>query len=50
MGSLVRGIRGAITVERNDAQEIIEATRELLRELVQNNQLEEEAICSVFLR
>ncbi len=32
-----RGVRGATTVERNDAQEILSATRELLAALVQAN-------------
>lgn len=48
MGSVVRGVRGAITVEQNNGQEIIEATRELLIEIVQSNQLKIEDICSAF--
>lgn len=48
MGAVVRGIRGAITVERNDQQEILQATRELLEKLVEENKLEVEDICSVF--
>jgi chorismate mutase len=36
----VRGIRGATTVERNEADAIVEATEELLRELIQRNDLE----------
>ncbi len=33
----VRGIRGATTVEANDAPQILEATRELLQELLTAN-------------
>jgi len=42
----VRGIRGAITVERNDAGEIIAATRELLEAIIKENDLEPEDIAS----
>ncbi|ASS86342.1 chorismate mutase [Geobacillus sp. FSL K6-0789] len=34
---MIRGIRGAITVERNEAGEIIAATETLLREMVRAN-------------
>jgi chorismate mutase len=34
---MLRGIRGATTVERNDAGQIAERTRELLRLLVERN-------------
>ena len=36
---MVRGIRGATTVERNDATEIREATMELLKMILDENQL-----------
>jgi chorismate mutase len=42
----VRGIRGAITVERNDAGEIIAATRELLEAIIKENDLDPEDIAS----
>ncbi|MFA4844516.1 MAG: chorismate mutase [Candidatus Margulisiibacteriota bacterium] len=42
----VRGIRGAITVPRNDKGEIISATRELLQALVVENGLEVAEIAS----
>lgn len=35
----VRGIRGAITVEKNCSQEILSATRELLSQIIQKNSL-----------
>ena len=48
MGAVVRGIRGAITVERNESQQILEATQELLEKIVQENRLAIEDICSAF--
>lgn len=43
----VRGIRGAITVRRNDAQEIIDATQELVTEIMKRNEVDPEEIASV---
>ncbi|BDG36557.1 chorismate mutase [Saccharococcus caldoxylosilyticus] len=34
---MIRGIRGAITVERNEANEIVDATETLLREMIRAN-------------
>lgn len=45
----VRGIRGATTVEQNDADEILAATAELLHRIVEYNEVDPEAICSVFV-
>jgi chorismate mutase len=42
----VQGIRGATTVSRNDAAEILEATDELLRTLIDANDLEPDDIVS----
>jgi len=42
-----RGIRGATTVERNDREEILAATTELLQLLVLHNELQTEDIASV---
>lgn len=39
-------LRGAITVERNDAQSILEATRELMGELMRRNDLVPEQMVS----
>jgi len=47
-GGLVRGIRGAINVSQNDKLEIIQATTELLTKMVEENNLEKEAIASIF--
>lgn len=43
---MVRGIRGAITVEHNDAAEIKEATQELLHKILVDNDLKTEDIAS----
>jgi chorismate mutase len=45
-GTRIHGIRGATTVAHNDAQEILAATDELLRTLIQANQLEPDDIVS----
>jgi chorismate mutase len=45
----VRGIRGATTVEHNDAEEILQATVELLRQIVEENAVDPDDLCSVFV-
>src|SRR5260370_31376340 len=42
-----RGIRGATTVERNESEEILAATKELLQLMVEGNNLRVEDIASV---
>ncbi|HEY49732.1 MAG TPA: chorismate mutase [Dehalococcoidia bacterium] len=42
-----RGIRGAITVEANTREDILEATKELLLEMVEANGIKVEDIASV---
>ena len=46
----VRGVRGAITVEANDKPEILDATRELLEEIIARNDLADfsEIVSAVF--
>src|SRR5207245_10063112 len=44
----VRGIRGAITASANTEEAITEATEELLRELVQLNDLDVAEICFAY--
>jgi len=46
---MVRGIRGATTVEQNDKDQILQATRELLLKIVEENRIVPEEICSVFI-
>lgn len=43
---VLRGIRGAITVERNEAAEIAAATRELIETIIKENSLDPEDIAS----
>jgi len=43
---MVRGIRGAITVEDNDSEEIIEATARLVQEMVRQNKVQLEDIAA----
>jgi len=45
----VRGIRGAITIEVNEEQPILDATTELLHEIVQANAIIPDDICSVLV-
>lgn len=44
----VRGIRGAISVDRNEAGEILDRTSELLQEIIKANQLNKADIISAF--
>lgn len=44
---MIRGIRGATTVERNDTEEIIRATEELLEEMARQNEFRTDDIASV---
>ncbi len=48
MTSKVRGIRGAITVANNTKEDILEGTTILLDEIIKNNDLILEDICSIF--
>ncbi len=43
-----RGIRGATTVEKNDREEILAATKELLRLLIEKNDIQAEDVASAF--
>lgn len=45
----VRGIRGAITVDANEGALIARATKEMMMDLVAQNDLAPEDICSVFI-
>ena len=44
----VRGIRGAITVESNNREAILEATRELLGELIRSNAVQADDVASAW--
>lgn len=43
-----RGVRGAITVAHNDADEILSATREMLEALIKENQMYPDDIASAY--
>ena len=42
----LRALRGAITVEENDADAIVDATEELVREVMERNELRAEDLVS----
>jgi chorismate mutase len=44
--SAVRGVRGAITVERDDAALLLDATERLLREIVAENGIQSDDVAS----
>ncbi|MFA6430898.1 MAG: chorismate mutase [Candidatus Margulisiibacteriota bacterium] len=44
---ILRGIRGAITVQKNEKKEIVEATKELLEKIISENSIEVENVASV---
>jgi chorismate mutase len=46
---VVRGVRGATTVSRNDAEEITSATERLLREMIKANNIEPSDVASVLI-
>ncbi|WP_243386579.1 chorismate mutase [Bacillus kexueae] len=46
---MIRGIRGAITVEENEANSIIEATEKLIKRMVNENEIKPDYIASVFI-
>lgn len=48
MGMRFRGIRGAITVEVNRPEEILQATTELLAEMMRANDLQVDDVASAF--
>jgi len=43
----VRGIRGAITVNSNTKEEVINATKELLQEMIKENEVTIDDICFI---
>ena len=46
---MIRGIRGAITIEINEKSQIESKTEFLLREMIQQNNLEAESIASILI-
>lgn len=48
MQPMCRGVRGATTVEHNTAAEILQATEDLLQQMIDANGIEPEDVASVF--
>ncbi|OIK17124.1 chorismate mutase [Bacillus sp. MUM 116] len=46
---MIRGVRGAITVSGNTEDEIISATEELIKEIIDSNQIHPTSVASVFI-
>jgi chorismate mutase len=46
---LIRGMRGAITVNQNTEEAIITATEELLEKIIEENHIQPELVASVFI-
>lgn len=46
---MIRGIRGAVRVESNNKEAIFAATGELLKQIIESNDLRGEDIASIFL-
>lgn len=46
---MIRGVRGAVTVEKNSESEILEATEMLIRQMIQENKINSEDVASVFI-
>lgn len=44
---MLRGIRGAITAQKNEKKEILDATKELLEKIVRENQVDKKDIASI---
>jgi chorismate mutase len=46
---VIRGVRGATTVENNDGIEIVDATEKLLEEIISVNEISPEYVASIFI-
>lgn len=46
---MIRGIRGAITVSTNQEEQVIDAADELLRKMIELNEVEATDVASVFI-
>lgn len=46
---MIRGVRGATTVNENDEREIIAATETLIRKMIEENSIEADMVASVFI-
>lgn len=46
---VIRGIRGAITIEENTESQIVDATEKLIREMILKNDIKADDVASVFI-
>ncbi|RBW70280.1 chorismate mutase [Bacillus taeanensis] len=46
---MVRGVRGAVTVEQNSKSEIVEATKEVIGEMIERNNIKPEDVAQVII-
>ncbi|WP_394579686.1 chorismate mutase [Cytobacillus firmus] len=46
---MIRGVRGAVTVDKNCEAEILEATELVIRQMIQENNIVSEDVASVFI-
>ncbi|WP_433742845.1 chorismate mutase [Falsibacillus pallidus] len=46
---MIRGVRGATTVEKNEEEHILECTRHLLQKMIEANEIEAEMVASAFI-
>lgn len=46
---MLRGLRGAVTIEKNEEQHIVDATERVMRELIVKNNIDAEKVASVFI-
>lgn len=46
---MIRGVRGAITVNKNKESEIVSATETLLRKMIESNEIVANDVASVFI-
>ncbi len=46
---MVRGIRGAVTVEADNGDDVLDATEELIGEMIERNELEPERVAQVLI-
>jgi chorismate mutase len=47
--NVIRGVRGAITVEKDDSNEIVDATKRLLDEIIEKNQIVAENVAQMLI-
>ncbi|WP_174734008.1 chorismate mutase [Mesobacillus harenae] len=46
---MIRGVRGAITINQDTAEEIVSASEKLLRNVIDTNKIKPEEVTSVFI-